>query len=132
MADYEPCAGSPVTLTATADTTGQNTGNYTAAFTTGVLGTTPAIWEWVHALIDTQTGAPFASCVCSIRRNILKPVSVTYPAGVTEYSPPVPLQFRNGDELYFFFDLASSSTPAPRVTIDLRYDTALTVNRGYS
>lgn len=130
MADYLPCAGSPITLTATADQTGLNTGNYTAAFTAGVLGTMPAVWEWYHAVIDTAVPGVFTSCPIAVRRNALQPITFSYPAGGTEYDPSQPVQFRSSDEIYFFFALATSSTPAPRVTMFLRYDAALSVNRG--
>lgn len=128
---FQPCGGSPVTIIATKDTTGVNSGNYTAAFTSNVLGTMPAIWEWYHGIIDTQSGALFTPAPCNIRVNQLKPVSFTYPDGGTEFDPSQPIEFRQGDELYFFFQLASTNTPAPRVTLYLRYDLSLPANQGF-
>ena len=129
---YAPCAGSPISVLSAADTTGVNKGNYTAAFTTGVLGTMPAVYEWYRANIDTQVpGVQFTPASCSIRLNIRRPVSSTYPVGVTEWDPSQPIPMRNGDELYFFWQLASTVTPAPLVTCYFRYETDLPANRGY-
>ena len=133
MTAYIPCAGSPVSVIASADTTRLNTGNYTAAFTASVLGTMPAIWEWFHATISTQTpGATFTPCPIDVRVDQLRPVTFTYPAGGTEWDPSQALPFRAGNELYFFFGLASTSTPVPVVTIWLRYDADNPLNRGYA
>lgn len=127
-----PCAGSPISVLSAADQTGVNPGNYTAAFTTGILGTMPAVYEWFRCNIDTETpGATFAPAPCSIRLNIRRPVSSTYPVGVTEWDPSQPIPMRNGDELYFFWQLASTSTPAPLVTCYFRYDTDIPSNRAY-
>jgi hypothetical protein len=129
---YQPCAGSPVSVLSVKDTTGLNKGNLTAAFTTGVLGTMPAVFEWFRANIDTETpGGTFTPAPCSIRLNQLKPVSSTYPIGVTEWDPSQPIPMRQGDELYFFWQIAASVTPAPLVTCWFRYDTSLPANQAY-
>lgn len=129
---YLPCVGSPISVLSVADTTGVNTGNLTAAFTSNVLGTMPAVFEWFRANIDTLTpGVQFTPASCSIRLNIRKPVSSTFPVGVTEWDPSQPIPMRQGDELFFFWQLASSSTPAPLVTCYFRYDDAIPANKGY-
>lgn len=128
---FLPCAGSPVTVLSAADQTGANTGNLTAAFTTNILGTMPAVYEWYHAIIDTATGALFTPAACPVMLNIRKPATFTYPAGGTEWDPSQPIQMRSGDELFFFWQLASSVTPVPRVTCYFRYDTTVPANQGY-
>jgi hypothetical protein len=132
VTSYLPCAGSPISLPAAADTTGRNPGNLTNAFTTNVLGVMPPIWEWYHAVVATQD--PTKSLVpaqCGIYVNLLKPVTFTYPVSGTEYDPSQPVQFRQGDELFFFWQLASSVTPVPVVTMFLRYDADLPANRPF-
>lgn len=133
MTRYLPCAGSPISLAAAADTTGVNTGNLTNAFTINVLGTMPPIWEWYGGIV---TGAnPAAVPVlgpCSVYLNKLKPVSFTFPAASgSEYDPGQPKQFRSGDELFFFWQVASNQTPVPVVTLFLRYDADLPANQSF-
>lgn len=129
---YQPCGGSPVSVTSAADTTTLNTGNLTAAFTVNVLGTMPPVWEWYRAIITTQTpGQVFQPAPCSIYVNQSKPVSFTYPAGGTEWDPSQPIQLRQGDELYFFWQLAANVTPVPVVTIYTRFDITLPANQSF-
>lgn len=131
MALYIPCAGSPLSLLAAKDTTGNNTGNFTAAFTASVLGNMPSRYEWYRATIDTATaGKTFTPAPISIYRNS-KPVSFTFPAGGTEWDPSQAIPMTDGNELYFYFGLASTSTPVPRVTIWLRYDATDPANQSY-
>lgn len=133
MTRYLPCGGSPISLAASADKTGVNTGNLTNAFTTGVLGTMPPVWEWYRATVATRTpGQTFTPAPCNIYVDMSRPVSFTYPVGGTEWDPSQPIQLRQGNELYFFWGLASSSTPVPVVTLFLRYDADLPANQSYA
>jgi hypothetical protein len=121
---YLPCAGSPISLPAAADTTGNNPGNLTNAFTVNVLGTMPPVYEWYRAVIGTQNPAQIASLIpapCAIYM-LNKPISFTYPAGGSEWDPSQPIPLRNGYEIYFYWQLAASTTPVPLVTLFLRYD----------
>lgn len=130
---YIPCAGSPISVLSAADTTGINTGNLTAAFTVNVLGTMPPVFEWFRAVIDTVTpGQTFSPAPCSIRIDKARPVSSTFPAGNTEWDPSQPVPMRQGNELFFFWNLASSSTPAPLVTCWFRYDADIPANRNWA
>ena len=132
MTTYLPCAGSPIALAASADKTGANTGNLTNAFTVSVLGIMPPVWEWYRATIAPKTpGSTFTPAPCTIAVDIARPVSFTYPVGGTEWDPSQPIQLRQGNELYFFWGLASTSTPVPVVTLFLRYDADLPANRSY-
>lgn len=133
MTRYLPCAGSPISLPASADKTGRNTGNLTNAFTGNVLGTMPPIWEWFHATINAQDPTQtFAGGACSIYQDLIKPITFTFPGpGGTEYDPAQPIQFRQGNELFFFWQLVSSTTPVPFVTLFLRYDADLPANQSY-
>lgn len=132
MTSYVPCAGSPISVAAAADTTGVNSGNLTNAFTVGVLGTMPPIWEWYRATIVTQTpGQIFTPAPCSIYVDKSRAVSFTYPVGGTEWDPSQPIQLRQGNELYFFWQLASTVTPVPVVSLFARYDADLPANRSF-
>lgn len=129
MTSYLPCAGSPISLAATADTTGNNPGNLTNAFTQNILGTMPPIYEWYRAVISTVNPALTltpAPCSIYVQRNL---VSFTFPAGGTEWDPSQPIPMRDGYELYFYWQLAASVTPVPFVTIFLRYDADLPANQ---
>lgn len=128
MTSYLPCAGSPISLLATADTTGNNPGNLTNAFTQNVLGTMPPIFEWYRAVVAPPApGQTLASAPCSIYVQRYQ-VSFTFPAGGSEWDPSQPIPMRNGYELYFYWQLAASVTPVPLVTIFLRYDADLPAN----
>lgn len=133
MSTFVPCAGSPLSVPSSADTTGVNSGNLTAAFTVNVLGTMPPVFEWFRCNIDTAIpGQQFAAAPCSIRKNFRQPVSFTFPAGGTEWDPSQPIPMRQGDELYFFWQLASSATPVPLVTCYFRYDADIPANRNWA
>ena len=133
MTSYVPCAGSPISLAATADTTGLNTGNLTNAFTVNVLGTMPPVWEWYRCVIAAPTAAQqFAGGTCNIYVDQHRPLTTTTPAfGGTEWDPSQPIQLRQGNELFFFWQLASSVTPVPYVTLFLRYDADLAANQSF-
>lgn len=132
MTAYQPCAGSPVSVASAKDQTGANQNQLTAAFTTNILGTMPPVFEWYRAMVATATpGGTFTPASCGIYLNIRKPVSATYPAGITEWDPSQPILMRSGDELFFFWALASSVTPVPVVTCFFRFDTDNPANRGY-
>jgi hypothetical protein len=92
----------------------------------------PPVFEWYRAIITTAIpGQLFTPAPASIYLNIRKPVSFTYPVGGTEWDPANPILMRQGDELFFFWQLASASVPVPVVTCFFRYDTTVPANRSY-
>lgn len=132
MTSYVPCAGSPVSVPSAKDTTGANQNQLTAAFTQNILGTMPPVFEWYRAMVATSVpGQLFTPAPAGIYLNIRKPVSFTYPVGGTEWDPSQPILMRSGDELFFFWQLASSVTPVPVVTCFFRFDTDNPANRNY-
>lgn len=132
MTTYSPISGSPFTVASAPDITGRNPGNLTTAFTQNLLGTMPAKWEWFRGAVGTATpGVGFTPAICSVYRNTLQLVSTFYPNGVSTFDPSQPIPFSQGDEIYFYWALASSVTPVPVVTIFLRYDLDLPANQGY-
>lgn len=123
MADYQTLGSRQVT--ATADETGLNTGNWTCAFTTALLPTV-AVYEIYHAVV---TAAPAgSSAVINIDA---RPISFTAPGlgGGSEWDPNQAPIVTQGQEVYFFWSAPASGVP-PVVTIWLRYDTNLPGNAG--
>lgn len=132
MSTYIPCAGSPLSVISAADTTGFNSGNLTAAFTVNVFGTMPSIFEWYRGVIAGPSPSslpPPAQATIYVDR---RPVSFTYPVGGSVFAPPQPVLMRDGNELYFFWNLASNTAVKPVVTCWFRYDTDIQANRSYT
>jgi hypothetical protein len=124
MADYAPI-GSRF-KTAAADTTGQNRGNYTASF-----GQADWVVNW-----------PAFECARIVVTNV--PVLTQFTLALngktwdtanggfnslTTWDAINPMLLGPGDQLDFLFSLATSTTPAPVVTLWLRVDVALPANK---
>ena len=115
-------------LTAAADQTGLNPGNFTNAFTPQALNATVGIFEVYHAVVAAPTPSQQlipAPCIIYVNQ---QPYSFTFPVGGSEWDPSEPMLCRNGDEIDFCWQLSTTSTPAPVVTLYLRYDPALPGN----
>jgi hypothetical protein len=112
-------------LTSAPDTTGRNTGNYTAYFSTQVLGCNVPQFEIYHALVTDVPGLATATIYLNVQQ-----WSFTAPGfGGSEWDPEQPLYVRPGDEVFFFWS-TGTGTP-PDVTCWLRYDDTLSVNAHY-
>ncbi len=109
--------------TAAADTTGRNAGNLTNAFTADKLPNGVAWYECYHMVV---TGVP-AGAQATIWIGA-KQWGFTYPLAGSEWDPSQPMLLQLGQEVYFFWSSASSVTPAPVVTMWLRYDPSLPGN----
>jgi hypothetical protein len=114
-------------LIATADTTGQNTGNFTCWFSPAVVNVNIPVFEVYHVIFS---GA-----------NLLDTVTIDVGAtawsfaaagfgGGAEWDPANPLLLIPGNDLYFYWSTPTSSTTTPVVTIWLRYDEDLAANQG--
>ena len=113
-------------VTSVVDTTGQNTGNYTAWFSGQVLGINVPQFELYHALVTAVPSAATATINLNTQQ-----WSFTAPGfGGSEWDPSQPLYMRPGDELFFFWSTGTGT--APLVTCWFRYDESLSVNRGYA
>lgn len=132
MATYIPCSASPFSVTSAADLTGNNSGNLTTAFNVNVLGTMPPVYEWYRGTIagPTPSQQPVPAPATIYLNN--KPVSFTYPVGGSTFSPPQPILMRDGDELYFYWNLVSSTGVKPVVTLWFRYDIDIPANRNFA
>lgn len=114
----------PVQVTALADTSGLNPGNWTNAFTVALLPTINIFEIW-HM---TYKNAPVAAAARIYIHNALFSVTTAGVDGTNEWDPQTPAVLRYGDELDFAWQVAASGT-APVVTVWLRYDADLPSNR---
>jgi hypothetical protein len=103
-------------VTSVADTTGLNSGNWTAEFTKQVLGIGIASYE-CYAI--TVQAVPAFTTVDVYVNTRLRSTAVLI--GNAEWDPSQPLLLTPVDEVYFAWSLAASGTP-PQVTMWLRYD----------
>jgi hypothetical protein len=105
-------------LTAAADTSGFNPGNWTNAFTADVLAVQVPQFEIYHGVVSNAPAGASAIIQVGVRQ-----VSFTAPGlgGGSEWDPSQPPILLPGQDLYFLWDTAASGTP-PVVTLWLRYD----------
>ena len=110
--------GSRPPNTAAPDTTGLNTGNWTNALTSDILGINVPQAELYKAVVTSAPAGASASIMIGTRL-----VSFTAPGlgGGSEYDPSQPPLLLPGQDLYFLWTAAASGTP-PVVTVWLRYD----------
>lgn len=123
---YIPLA--PVVTVAAADATGQNTGNWTNAFTPQLLPLV-SLSEIYHM---TVSGAAVLASAQILIRNKNYSNVVADLSGSNEWDPSQPAYVNAGDEVDFLWNLATASTAAPTVTMWLRYDPSLPQNLSYT
>ena len=112
-----------VAVTATADTTGQNTGNWTNAFVASVLPDVNT-YEIYHM---TVTGVKvLGSATIKLRNQVFSTVTADS-SGRNEWDPSQTMKVNAGDEIFFFWNYAASGT-APVATLWLQYDADLPQN----
>jgi hypothetical protein len=111
-----------VTTTAALDATGKNTGNLTNSFDTSVMPRC-AWFEVFHMVV---TGVPAGAQATIMIGSKLW--GFTYPLFGSEWDPSQPMLLQSGQEVYFLWSAAADATPAPVVTMWLRYDPALPGN----
>jgi hypothetical protein len=109
----------PRWLDAELDATGNNTGNWTNAFTADVLAARVPWCEIYHAVAENVPVGAAATIKIGMRT-----YSFTSPDGGSEWDPAQPALVQDGQDVYFYWSAAASGTP-PRVTLWLRYDPAL-------
>lgn len=127
MADYVTL-GSRV-VTAAADTTGRNSGNFTNWFTPAVLGVDVPYFECHHILF---TGAALLATATIWVGGAQWSFAAAGFGGGAEWDPVNPLLLRPGDEVFFFWNTASTSASVPLVTMWLRFDASIPANRPYA
>jgi hypothetical protein len=117
-----------------ADTTGNNTGNWTVTFDPATLNVNVGQFEINKVVIRTQSAAfiiQFSVYVDSNQwdANFVPGGNVL---GSNTWDPANPIKLRPGQYLYFYFDEPDSDGTPPTVTIWLQFDETLRINEGYS
>lgn len=102
--------------TGAADTTGNNTGNWTVVFTPEVLGINVAYFEVYKMVIS---GAPFSTMNVYVDQ---KQWDTTIAGETNSWDPNEPLIMIPGQTLYFYWSDSATDNLPPSVTIWLRYD----------
>lgn len=114
------------TLTAVADTTGRNAGNYTNWFTQAVLNTNVPFFECYKIVFS---GALLLATLTVDIDNIPWSFATAGPGGGSEWDPVNVMLLRPGNEVFFFWNTASTDTHAPAVSLWLRYDDTNRANK---
>ena len=106
-----------VTAAAGMDDLNKNPGNWTAAFTPATMSVKINNFEFYHAVITQgPAGSTFTVALD------LGPWSGSSRGDINEWDPAQPLLLNSSQTIYFYWNAATSVTPAPKVTIWLRYD----------
>lgn len=121
---YAPLGARPVV--AVADTTGQNTGNWTAMIDNSVISTNVPYFELYHLYIKSPVlSSAQTSAEVMLNQNFW---DATLVAQLNSWDPSQPMLLTPGDTIYVLFDVPISETPAPIVYAWFRYDTAVLTN----
>lgn len=109
------------TVAGTADTTGNNRGNWTVQFTPQALNINVPHFECYKLVV---TGAA-ASATFNVYVNTYQWDTAIYAVN-NSWDPQQPLLMTPGDTLYFYYSSASSDGHMPTIAAWFRYDPALT------
>ena len=109
----------PRRLTASADTTGNNSGNYTCVFTPEIMSVKWTQWEVYKMVVNN----PLANGVSqwTIRIGIHQ-YEGFQSQGVATWSDHQPMPVDAGENLYFYFNIPVSTGAAPTVTLWIQVD----------
>ncbi len=118
----------PVVVTATADQSGVNSGNWTNAFTSAVLGSLRMpFFELYHATVSGVPGG--ASAKIGLDATRLWGFTAPGVGGGAEYAPAAGWLLNPSMEFYFLWTAAATGTPVPQVTAWFRYDLDIPANK---
>ena len=117
----------PLTVTAAPDTSGFNTGNLTAGFTSAVLGDlTVPYFELYHAAVQNVPGG--ASAVIGYSPSLAWGFTAPGVGGGAEYHLSGNGWLLTPAREFFFFFTTATATPAIIVTCWFRYDQDIQAN----
>ena len=119
MADYVTVV--PVQLTATADTTGKNSGNWTNAFLSSLMPTVNPQYEIYHMTVISGPVLGAATIYAPGLTFPYKTVQLDQPER-NEWDPEQPLDLNSGGEIYVLWSSPVSGGSPPVVTLWPRYD----------
>lgn len=106
-------------LLAVPDSTGHNSGNWTTAFTSAVLGINVAWFECFHMVVDQVPAGAYARIEIGA-----KPWGFTNPQAGSEWDPSQPMLLQPTQDIYFYWSAPATGVP-PRVTMWFRYDATM-------
>ena len=115
----------PLKVTAAADTTGLNAGNWTAVMAlSGATISYLNVFECFKVTIDGPIGFGLSWFIDS------RKWSHTAQGWKNEWDPQQPAPCNSGQTFLFFFEAPTTATPVPTVTAWFRYDSSLPLNAG--
>lgn len=109
----------PRTVTAVADTTGRNTGLWTASFDPSVIGIHYTQYEVYKMVVRLNASAGVVSWTIW---NGAHPYEGFQASVIATWADPTPMPVDSGETLYFFFNEPSSDGTPPMVTIWCQVD----------
>lgn len=117
----------PIQKTSSADTTGANQGKLTTLFpSTDLPGV--RVYEIYHM---TVTGGTFLATAQILANNRTFSTVQLDLSGANEWDPSATLKMLTDWELVFYWNIASSSSAKPIVTVWPQYDPSLPQNAGF-
>lgn len=93
------------------DTTGNNKGNYTVTFDNTILSMNQSTYECYHIVIDGPVGSSFQIYVGA---NWYDSVAAGWK---NSWDPAQTMKLQQGQNIYFYWDVAPPATPVPTVTM---------------
>lgn len=115
----------PIPKTATTDTSGTNTGNYTAFFQASDFQSNVPYFELYRIVI---TGGVVLDSFTVYRGTQFWDTAVIGFGGITVWSARNPMPLTPGNDVSIYFAIPVSGNTAPSVTLWTRYDAALRAN----
>lgn len=109
----------PRPVTAVADTTGGNPGNWTAIIDQSVINSTVPVIELYHMYISAPTLVG-QSTTAQVKLNSAF-WDATLIGQLNSWDPAQPMLLTPGDTIYVEFNVPTSTTPAPIVVCWFRY-----------
>lgn len=107
-------------MNAAKDTTGLNTGNWTAVFNDATINATVPRYEMYHMYITSPQLASGQTSARVMLNNYFW--DATLIGQLNSWDPAQPMLMSPGDALYVLFNVPTSTTPAPMVTCWFRYE----------
>jgi hypothetical protein len=108
------------------DRTGQNTGNYTAAFTPNVININVPYFELYKMIVENVPIGFSATCVIDAKK-----FSFTLPNQGSEWDPSQPMLLIPGNELDLLWNIPVPNASIPIVTAWFRFDNSIPRNAHY-
>src|SRR5271166_6194817 len=106
-----------------ADNTGTNPGNWTVVFDPVTLNCNMPLFEVCHIVVNGAPGSSFSVFIDVFQWD------TNQNGFANSWDPSVPLPLRPGQYLYFYYSDPVSDNLPPKITLWLRYDQDIAVNK---